>query len=269
MTVEHLEGDCAIYRARSADGCCFQIDPHPILSASDGDAARRYEEQGVRDARITPFGSMYYITYLAQSAHGVRLALARTEDFEAVERVGLISEPDTKNGVLFPRRIRGRFARLERPREGGSIWLSYSEDLVHWGGWEVVMTPRGGYWDHDRIGASAPPIETDKGWLVIYYGVKNTPAGPLFRMGAAYLDLENPAIIRGRSNVPILAPHERYERIGDVGNMVFACGAILDGDGRRLDIYYGAADSCICLGTVELEALEQVCFYESGTECAS
>jgi predicted GH43/DUF377 family glycosyl hydrolase len=173
--------------------------------------------------------------------------------------MALISEPDTKNGVLFPRKIEGRYVRLERPRAGGNIWISYSEDLIHWGQWKVVMTPRHGYWDYDRIGASAPPIETDCGWLVVYYGVRELPGGPLFRLGIAFLDIDDPARVVGRSNVPILAPRERYERIGDVGNLVFCCGALLAEDRSELLVYYGAADSCICLASLPREEIELVC----------
>ena len=138
------------------------------------------------------------------------------------------------------------------PREGGNIWISYSEDLLNWGDWDVVMTPRGGYWDHDRIGLSVPPILTPCGWLIFYYGVKNTPSGPLFRLGVAFLNEEDPREVIGRSNIPLLAPSETYERIGDVQNLVFSCGAVTNTKTGKLELYYGASDSCICLGTVEL-----------------
>ena len=259
LTVESLRGDCSIYVARSKDGRHFQVGPSPVLTRSHQEPFATYEAHGVRDARITHFDGTHYVTYLAESAHGFRLALAKTEDFATFERVALISEPDTKNGMLFPRKIRGKFARLERPREGGNIWISYSDDLIHWGGWDVVMTPRHGFWDYDRIGGAAPPIATECGWLVLYYGVRNVPGGPLFRLGLAFLDLGDPTRVLGRSNIPILAPRERYERIGDVPNLIFSCGAVMSDDGSHLEIYYGAADSCICLGTVPMEELERVC----------
>ncbi len=266
ITIENLRGDCSIYRARSEDGRHFTIDQSPVMSPSQEEPFATYESHGVRDARITNFDGTFYIVYLAQSGHGFRLALARTEDFVNIERIALISEPDTKNGLLFPRKINGRFARLERPREGGNIWISYSDDLVHWGGWEAVMTPRHGFWDYHRIGGAAPPIEIESGWLLFYYGVKNVPGGPLFRLGAAVLDRDNPTQILGRSNIPVIAPREPYERIGDVANMVFSSGAILSDDGSEVEIYYGAADSCICLGIVSVEDLEQICLIDKATE---
>ncbi|MHC4591296.1 MAG: glycoside hydrolase family 130 protein [Planctomycetota bacterium] len=259
LTVESLRGDCAIYRARSKDGHEFSIDREPILAPATSGPFAPYEDRGVRDARITLFDGTYYIVYLTESSYGFRLGLAQTEDFESIERIALISEPDTKNGMLFPCKFDGKFARLERPREGGNIWISYSDDLIHWGGWEVVMTPRHGYWDYDRIGPAAPPMETPCGWLLLYYGVRNLPGGPLFRLGVAFLDLENPANVLGQSNIPLLAPQERYERIGDVANLVFSCGAVFSDDRQQLEIYYGAADSCICLGTVPVEEMERMC----------
>jgi len=264
VTVESLQGACALYKATSNDGRHFRIDAEPFLAPAMSGPFSVYEADGMRDARITFLEGSYYIMYLATSEHGFRLALARTEDFERVERIALISEPDTKNGVLFPKKIGGRFARLERPREGGNIWISYSDDLLYWGDWRVVMTPRPGYWDYNRIGASAPPMEIESGWLLIYYGEKWTPAGPLFRLGAAILDRDDPSRVIGRTNVPILSPHESYERLGDVGNLVFSCGALLSDDGSEVEIYYGASDSCICLGTVSIEELEKGCFRGEG-----
>ena len=259
VTVENLRGDCAIHRARSRDGRQFRVDREPILQSSRTEPFATYEERGVRDARVTPFEGTYYIIYLAESSHGVRLALAKTDDFETIERVALISEPDTKSGVLFPARFGGRYARLERPREGGNIWISYSDDLIHWGGWRIVMTPRPGFWDYDRIGAAVPPILAPCGWLLFYYGVRELPGGPVFRLGVAFLDRDDPVRVIGRSNIAVLSPSERYERIGDVANLVFSCGAVLSEDGTRVELYYGAADSCICLGTVWLEELEMMC----------
>ena len=148
---------------------------------------------------------------------------------------------------------------LERPSAGDSIWISYSDDLIHWGSSKVVITPRGGYWESNRVGAAVPPIEIEQGWLLIYYGEKDTSAGPLLRLGAAILDGGDPSCVLGRSNIPILAPRERYERIGDVGNIVFSCGALLEEAGQ-LKVYYGASDSCICLGIATVDEVVQICW---------
>jgi len=257
ITVESLRGTTAIYPARSRDGRHFVVEPEALLGATLEGPLLAYENAGVRDARITPVDGTYYIAYLADSDLGWRVGLARTDDFETVERIGLVGEPDTKGGALFPEKIGGRFALLERPDPGVSIWISYSDDLTFWGSSTVVMTPRGGFWDSDRIGTAVPPIRVKEGWLLLYYGEKNTSAGPLVRLGAALLDAEDPSCVVARSNIPILAPREKYERVGDVTNVVFSCGALLEGE--MLRIYYGASDSCICLGTAKLNDVIAAC----------
>ncbi|MCE5198547.1 MAG: glycoside hydrolase family 130 protein [Armatimonadota bacterium] len=260
LRIEDLAGRSVFALARSDDGYHFTVDPAPALEPSKEEPFRSYERRGIEDPRITYLEGEYYIMYTAYSRYGARLALCKTNDFKTYERLGLISQPDNKDGCLFPRKIKGRYVRLDRPYGGGigNIWLSYSDDLLHWGDSEVVMTTRGGFWDTDRIGACAPPIETEQGWLEIYHGVKNTSAGPIYRMGAALLDLENPSKVLCRSAVPILTPREYYERVGDVGNVVFSCGAILE-DGGKLKIYYGAADTCICLGFADVNHLIDRC----------
>jgi predicted GH43/DUF377 family glycosyl hydrolase len=200
----------------------------------------------------------YYITYVASGDHGHRLAMAWTEDFQNVQRKGMISQVDVKNGVLFPEKIDGRYALLERPNSGGNIWVIYSDDLDFWGDAACLVTPRDGFWDTHLVGASCPPIRVDDGWIVIYYGERQTSAGPLVRMGALVLDHDDPSRVIGRSNIPILSPRERYERIGDIPNIVFSCGAIRKGD--SLQIYYGASDSCICLAEAKIEDILQVCY---------
>ena len=258
LTVETSEGLGSIYLARGTDGYHFIVEPEPFMTASEHRPFARYETLGIRDARIARIDATYYITYIADSESGERIGLARTSDFRSIERIQLISEPDTKNGALFSRKFEQRYAMLERPSAGGSIWLSYSDDLAHWGSSTIVLTPRSGYWDSNRIGPASPPIEIGQGWLLIYYGEKDTSAGPLVRLGAAILNRNDPSCVLARSNIPILAPREKYERIGDVGNIVFSCGALLE-NGDQIRVYYGASDSCICLGIGTLDDIIRVC----------
>ena len=259
VTVETLEGLYSIYLARAKDGIRFTVDPEPFMSPAEDSPGRVHESYGIRDARITALDGTHYITYVAAGDHGLRLGIAKTEDFRprSVERIAYVSQVDVKNGVLFPRKVGGRYLLLKRPNDGSGIWLSRSDDLEFWGAETVVMTPRGGYWDSTRIGASAPPIEIEQGWLLIYYGEKHTSAGPLVRLGAAILDRDDPSRVLARSNIPILSPREDYERIGDVPNVVFSCGALLE-DGEIL-LYYGASDSCICRGAAPLEDIVRSC----------
>lgn len=262
IRVEDLRGRSIFALARSEDGCRFVVDPEPVMWPAEQGPHAKYETRGIEDPRITHIEGAYYILYTAASDYGPRLALARTENFTSFERIGVVSQPPNKDGALFPRKIGGRYARLDRPMDGGTghIWVSYSDDLIHWGQSEVAMTTRADHWDCTRIGASAPPIETDRGWLEIYHGVKDTSGGPIYRLGAALLDLENPARVIGRAAIPILAPREYYERVGDIGNVVFSCGAVLEEPTKEVKLYYGAADTCVCLGTAKIGEIIERCF---------
>jgi predicted GH43/DUF377 family glycosyl hydrolase len=261
LRVEDMKGRSVFALARSDDGFHFTVDPEPAMEPSDVEPFKTYERRGIEDPRITKIDDDYYIMYTAYSKYGACLALAKTKNFKKFERLGVVSEPENKDGVLFPRKINGRYARLDRPLGGGvgNIWVSYSDDLKMWGDSRVVMTTMGGRWDADRIGASAPPIETPNGWLEIYHGVKNTSGGPVYRLGVALLDLEDPSRIIGRSAIPVLSPREYYERVGDIGNVVFSCGAILNEFTGTLKVYYGAGDTCICVGTTNINDMIQAC----------
>jgi len=253
VTVQHLSGCQYIHLAREEKNNRFVVETEPFLSPSLDPEYGVHESMGVLDPRIVNIKGTYYITYLTDGEHGYRLGLAKTKDFKTVERMGLISEPDMKAGTLFPKKVKGKYARLERPQEGSGIWISYSEDLIFWGDSEFLFPPRSG-WDCSRIGIGPPPIEIDLGWLLIYYGAKDTSAGPLYRLGTAISDKNDPTHIIGRCTVPVLAPREIYERIGNTPNSVFSTGALLKEDGT-LVIFYGAADSCINIGTVSIQTI--------------
>lgn len=262
ITVETLIGKCVIYLGRSHDGLQFEVEPFPFMVPQQSGPFAEGEEWGIRDARITELEGTYYITYLAEGDLGLRVGLAQTDNFRQVKRICFVGEPDTKGGALFPEKIGGRYAILTRPQVGSNIWISYSDDLLYWGDMKVVMTPRTGYWDAHRVGVGAPPILTEHGWILIYYGAKTTSGGPLYRLGAVLLDLEDPSRVIARSNIPILAPREPFERIGDIGNLVFTCGAVLR-NGGDVFLYYGAADSCICLGTTTVSEIIDTCLLSS------
>ena len=105
------------------------------------------------------------------------------------------------------------------------------------------------WWDAHKVGLSPPPIETREGWLLMYHGVRITPAGCLYRLGLALLDLEDPTRCLLRSTKWIFGPERDYERLGDVGDVVFPCGCTIGDDGDTLNLYYGAADTSIALAT--------------------
>jgi len=256
LRVENLQGRSVFVLGRSSDGFHFVIDDFPVMWPADSGPMARYENHGIEDPRITLMDGVYYIMYTAYSDLGPCAALASTTDFQSFDRHGLVNMPPSKNAALFPQKIGDRYCRFSRPT--GGIWISYSEDLKYWGGHQVVMTPRAGHWDCARVGAGAPPIATDRGWLEIYHGVKDTSAGPIYRLGAVLLDLQDPSIVLGRTLIPVLTPREMYERIGDIGNVVFSCGVIPEQDGT-VKVYYGAADTCICLSIARLDELLDSC----------
>ena len=254
MRIEGQQGYSFFALARSPDGLHFEVEDEPVLFPAKEGPFELYESQGIEDPRATCIEDSYYIMYTAASGYGPRIALARTDDFHTFERIALISEPGNKDGVLFPEKINGQYVRLDRPigQDVGRIWISYSNDLYSWGHSKVLISPRSGYWDSYRVGASAPPIRTEYGWLEIYHGTKMTSSGPIYRVGTVLLDLEDPLRVIARCNVPLLSPREDYERVGDVGNVVFACGAIVEPDGE-IKMYYGAADTYLCVATARLE----------------
>ncbi len=256
LRIEGQQGYSFFALARSKDGYNFTVDDQPVmLPAREGPFAR-YETLGIEDPRATWIDDTFYILYTAVSEYGPRIAIARTDDFNTFERVALASGPGNKDGVLFPEKINGRYARLDRPigLGVGSIWISFSEDLHTWGDSRVLISPRAGFWDCFRIGASAVPFRTEAGWLEIYHGVKMTSAGPIYRAGTVLLDGDDPTKVLGRCTQALLSPREYYERIGDVGNVVFACGAIVEDDGS-VKMYYGAADTCVCVAEATVDEL--------------
>jgi beta-1,4-mannooligosaccharide/beta-1,4-mannosyl-N-acetylglucosamine phosphorylase len=260
---EDLAGYSKFVLAKSLDGFRFEIENKPFMEPAKDGPYKEYEELGIEDPRITLLDDTYYITYTAHSNNGHRVGIAKTKDFSSVERVALVTEPDNKNGVLFPKKIDGRYALLNRPSEGGNIWISYSDDLIYWGDARVALTCRGGgFWDGARVGVSIPPIEIKEGWLVLYYGVKTIMGNNIFSVGACILDKDKPYKVIGRSSIPILAPREIYERSGNVPNMVFPCGAIVDKKMNELKVYYGSSLTCIALGIVPLDDLIEHCLKE-------
>lgn len=250
-----------LWLARSRDGVNWKVDAQPL----DWPAADpTHPEDCIYDPRITPIDGEYVIIYASSAeTQGVRLGIVKTADFKTFTRVSIASEQGNRNGVLFPEKINGLYARFDRPfgnpNDSCGIWVSYSPDLVFWGKAEYVMGPRAGLWDSLKIGAGAVPIKTDKGWLSIYHGVTNTGAGMIYRLGVSLHDLNNPAKVIARGEDTVLWPEHDYELTGRVGNVVFTCNATVEAD-ETVKIFYGAADTCIGLAEAKLGDLIDACF---------
>ena len=254
VRVEDLRGMSQLHVARSADGISsWRFDRKPLLS-SRGDQDPE-ETWGCEDPRLTwlPEREEWAIAYTAYSRRGPLVSLAMTRDFRRVRRLGPAMPPEDKDAALFPRRFGGRWAMIHRPsplRGGAHMWISYSPDLRHWGDHKLLLEARdGAWWDAGKIGLGPPPLETPDGWLVMYHGVHATADGPIYRVGLALLDLENPGVVLHRTDEWTFGPTSPYEITGDVGRVVFPCGWTLDEATDRLRLYYGAADSVIGLAT--------------------
>ena len=268
--VEDRTGLSHLCAARSANGIDgWRIDPEPTLVATP----RQFPEEiwGIEDPRITyvPELEQYAVAYTSFARGGPGVSLALTKDFRKFERFGVIMPPEDKDAALLPRRINGYWAMIHRPvtPTGAHMWISYSPDLRHWGNHKVMLEARrGGWWDANKIGLCSPPIETSKGWLTIYHGVRRTATGSIYRLGLALFDLEKPEICVQRGDSWMFGPEAPYERSGDVKDVVFPCGQTIGADGDAIHLYYGAADSCIAMATGSVRSLLEWLDVHSGAD---
>lgn len=259
--VEDRRGISHLTVARSSNGVDeWAIELEPLLAPDERIASEQWGFEDPRAVWVDELDS-FVITCTAYGPAGPAVHLATTKDFTTVERRGVIKHPEDKNAALLPYRIDGKWLLLHRPKTEfggarGEILLSRSADLASWSAPEQVMQPRtGAWWDSLRIGIGPPPIRTEHGWLLLYHGVKSTVGGDIYRIGLALLDLAEPTRVLRRSPNWVLAPLALYERTGDVPNVVFPCGLIHDAANGEIRLYYGAADSSICLATAQLDDL--------------
>ncbi|HOK70878.1 MAG TPA: glycoside hydrolase family 130 protein, partial [Bacillota bacterium] len=200
----------------------------------------------------------YYVTW-CNGYHGPTIGVAYTYNFKEFFQLENAFLPYNRNGVLFPRKIGGKYMMLSRPSDRGhtpfgDIFCSQSPDMIHWGCHRHVMSPRGS-WQSTKIGPGPVPIETSEGWLLIYHGVLTSCNGFVYHMGAALLDIDRPWKVLCRTEPYILSPQEIYECVGDVPNVVFPCAALADSATGRIAIYYGAADTVTCLAYAYVDEL--------------
>ena len=256
--------------AKSDDGVNFEVENKIVefkgIEKVEGTIYHCY------DPRITQIDDQYYVMFAMDMEGKCGLGLARTEDFEDFYFMGIVSEGDVRNGVLFPEKIDGQYLRLERPNKvaldggptsGSAIHIASSQDLLKWEDQGEVMSGRPHYWD-ERIGSGPPPVKTRQGWLHLYHGIaEHFGAASIYQGGVTLLDLNDPSKLIARSNNNILEPRKIWELAGQVPNVVFPSGMIVeeyDRDGfAKLDskvyIYYGAADTVIGLAESSIQQL--------------
>ena len=245
-----------LHSGKSKDGLHWEIAPEPIHFVCK-DPEIGHFDYGY-DPRVCWMEDRYYVTW-CNGYHGPTIGVAYTYDFKTFYQMENAFLPFNRNGVLFPRRIGGKYVMLSRPSDSGhtpfgDIFYSESPDMVHWGCHRHVMSPRGS-WQATKIGAGPVPIETTEGWLLIYHGVLTSCNGFVYSMGAALLDPEQPWKVLYRTEPYLLSPQKLYECVGDVPNVVFPCAALADADTGRIAIYYGGADTVTCLAFARADEL--------------
>ncbi|MEK7109364.1 MAG: hypothetical protein AAB919_02920 [Patescibacteria group bacterium] len=220
---------------------------------------------GCEDPRLTRIGNTIYLMYTAFNGVDpwrVALSSISVKDFvggrwDKWEKPQLVT-PDPvqdKDAALAPEKIHRQYMILHRidPLLCADFLDTLDFKKSRLTRCIEIMGPRPGMWDSKKIGIAGPPIKTKKGWLLIYHGVSKTAT---YRLGAVLLDLKNPAVIVSRSVDTIFEPLEEYERVGQVRNAVFSCGAVLRGD--TLYIYYGGADTVVGVATMSLKKLLKI-----------
>jgi beta-1,4-mannooligosaccharide/beta-1,4-mannosyl-N-acetylglucosamine phosphorylase len=250
--------DMHLHCGFSENGIDWKINEEPIAFSCE-DSEIKYERG--YDPRVCFIEDRYYISWCNLYHNRPTIGLAYTFDFKKFYQLENALLPFNRNGVLFPRKINGKYALLSRPSDNshtpfGDIYYSESPDLTYWGRHRLVMEATTG-WQSTKIGAGPIPIETEEGWLLLYHGVLNSCNGFVYSFGVALLDRDEPWKVIRRSSEYLMSPQELYECVGDVPNVVFPCAALCDAPTGRIAIYYGAADTVVALAFTTADNLLQ------------
>jgi len=260
--------------AVSDDGLHWEVDPDPIeIIPPDGELLRCY------DPRLTVLEDRCYVCFAADTRHGIRGGIAVTEDFRSYEVLSL-SAPDNRNMVIFPERIDGRIARLERPfpiygrgaPEAFDIWYSESLEGRFWGNTHLVLGSEQVPFANSKIGPAAPPVRTEHGWLATFHAVyKHDYDLPSwhsgwrkeYKVGIMLLDSDRPWRVLGMARAPLMVPDPScpYEADGFRGYAIFPGGMLVEPDGE-VRLYYGAADTVEALAVGRVEEWVAACLAE-------
>ena len=277
LRVQNRGRETFIVKAESSDGIDFKVDNRIV----DFKGMEKIDKKiyHVYDARITcltgrqaNIQNQFYVMFAMDMDEGCSLGLAKTNDFSEYQFLGIVSDDDVRNGVLFPEKINGKYLRFDRPNKvqleggpasGNTIFLSESDDLLKWKPKKAVMSGRFHYWD-ENIGSGPPPVKTKEGWLQVYHGVAmHFASSNIYQAGVSLHDLNDPSIVLARSRCNILEPRELFELVGQVSNVVFPSGMIVeeyDDNGfaepeSKVLIYYGAADTSVGLAVTTIKEL--------------
>jgi beta-1,4-mannooligosaccharide/beta-1,4-mannosyl-N-acetylglucosamine phosphorylase len=252
--------------AYSDDGLAWKVHEKPVFAVPD---SRDPEIQRFYDVRLTEIEDEVYATMAVETKHGLRAGIGTTRNFVDLRMLSM-SLPDNRNLVLYPERINGKFVRMERPftlsnNRCYDIWMSESPDMRHWGNSRLVVRHEDIPDATAKMGPGTPPIRTEKGWLSLIHAVDFDPSRgkngyePLWQKRycayAMLQDIRDPSKVLGISREPVLAPEAEYEISGGFrNNVIFPMALIDEGDGTAR-IYYGAADTVMCMATAPIDAL--------------
>ncbi|MBN1676071.1 MAG: glycoside hydrolase family 130 protein [Kiritimatiellae bacterium] len=264
--------------AESTDGISWTVWPEPVFPPENAPYGKPY------DPRLVRLEGRYYMTCCCSFGFGPQAGTFVTDDLRHYEMID-VSMPCSRNTLLFPEKINGKYYRLERPfwqaidsysnenslwiGQAYSTWISSSPDLIHWGQSKCLINAKDVPYANVKIGPGATPIRTDRGWLLLIHGVDFDPRRgkngweakwqKRYHAGVALADLEDPTKLIGLSPDPLITPEAPYEVEGGYrNNVIFPMAGIVE-DGGTVKIYYGAADAHVCLATAPLAALLDAC----------
>ena len=270
LRVQNRGRETFLLPATGDDGENFRISGEPVRLRGAEPVAERVHH--FYDPRLTRIDGRFHMLLAMDLGSVCRLGLAASDDFTLWDFLGVVSDANVRNGVLFPEKIGGRYLRLERPnrlemsgggRSGDEIALAESDDLLTWRRTASVCGGRAHYWD-ELIGPGPPPVKTREGWLLVYHGVATHFASAnVYQAGVLLLDLADPSRLLARGRYNVLEPRESWELTGQVPNVVFPSGLIVERTdaegfalpGSEVKLYYGAADTCVGLATSTIERL--------------
>ena len=255
---DQKNGRATLFAGKSKDAINIELDLDPIEWVDEKGNPK--PTSYAYDPRVVNIDNTYYIQW-CDDMNGPSIGLGKTTDFKTFVRLPNPLMPYNRNGVLFPRKVNGKYLLLSRPSDSGhtpfgDIFISESPDLVHWGNHRHVMSKGGsGWWQGTKIGAGPIPIETKEGWLLFYHGVSGTCNGFVYSLGAVILDIDDPSKVLYRTRDYLLTPEKTYETVGFVPNVVFPCANLYDSETGKIAIYYGAADTYTAIAFTQVNEL--------------
>lgn len=255
---DQKNGRATLFSGKSKDAINWELGPNPIEWVDEN--GNPNATSFAYDPRLVKIDDTYYAVW-CDDMHGASIGLGRTKDFKTFIRMPNPLLPFNRNGVLFPRKVNGKYLLLSRPSDSGhtpfgDIFMSESPDLIHWGNHKHIMSKGGqGWWQGVKIGAGPVPIETKEGWLLFYHGVSTTCNGFVYSFGAVILDVDNPSMVLYRTRDYLLTPEKTYETVGFVPNVTFPCANLYCAETGRIAVYYGAADTYTAIAFTQADEL--------------